>query len=529
MIVLSFIMNILQTNGISMVTANIIDALKTMDKSGATTYFNYFIIITIMYLCFYYAYGYFQNITLTKIRQWIKLKLVDMLFTVNNHNFSEMNFIKINSPINRISSTCFMIINDAIQIALPILVFLIVVTFYFLYKDWKLGLAFAIGHAILIYYIVFSWSDMKYNNEIHEDHINKNESHLLELLNNVDKIVTRGQVENEVKIFSDKTENGINKAMNYYSNVNMHTTIMTTISYVILFLSIGYLLWSFFKKEIDFKSFVALFSILILYRDKMSEAILQIPQFIDFIGRADATLKHFSTTASDYDEISKLNRVPMSLNFDTIQFENINFKYKTADSYIYQNANFLINIDNKIIGITGPSGRGKSTFAKLLIKLYQPESGKIYIDNQDIENIDVDYLRKNITYINQTSKLFDKKIIDNILYGCPNEIECRSRMDIVLKYNKIRELFDNIDIYTTKAGSLGEGVSGGQRQVINIISGLIHPSKILILDEPTNALDGELKTELLALIKEFKQYKKCILIITHDKEVESILTDTMTV
>jgi ATP-binding cassette subfamily C exporter for protease/lipase len=102
-------------------------------------------------------------------------------------------------------------------------------------------------------------------------------------------------------------------------------------------------------------------------------------------------------------------------------------------------------------------------------------------------------------------------------------------MDVVLKYDKIRELFDNIDIYTTKAGSLGEGVSGGQRQVINIISGLIHPSKILILDEPTNALDGELKTELLALIKEFKQYKKCILIITHDKEVESILTDTMTV
>jgi ABC-type bacteriocin/lantibiotic exporter with double-glycine peptidase domain len=76
-----------------------------------------------------------------------------------------------------------------------------------------------------------------------------------------------------------------------------------------------------------------------------------------------------------------------------------------------------------------------------------------------------------------------------------------------------------MDIYNKQSGSLGENLSGGQRQVINIIGGLVNPSKILILDEPTNALDIDLKREILELIKTFKKYKKSIIIITHDKDV----------
>ena len=76
-----------------------------------------------------------------------------------------------------------------------------------------------------------------------------------------------------------------------------------------------------------------------------------------------------------------------------------------------------------------------------------------------------------------------------------------------------------MDIYNKQSGSLGENLSGGQRQVINIIGGLVNPSKIIILDEPTNALDIDLKREILELIKEFKKYKKSIIIITHDKDV----------
>jgi ABC-type multidrug transport system ATPase subunit len=79
----------------------------------------------------------------------------------------------------------------------------------------------------------------------------------------------------------------------------------------------------------------------------------------------------------------------------------------------------------------------------------------------------------------------------------------------------------------TESGSLGENLSGGQRQIVNIIGGLIHPSKVVILDEPTNALDPGLKRELLGLIRDFRKYKRTIIVITHDKEVEPLFDETI--
>ena len=79
-----------------------------------------------------------------------------------------------------------------------------------------------------------------------------------------------------------------------------------------------------------------------------------------------------------------------------------------------------------------------------------------------------------------------------------------------------------MDIYTKDSGLLGENLSGGQRQVVNMIGGFINPSKILILDEPTNALDPILKKEVIQMISDFKEFKQSIIIITHDKDVFSI-------
>jgi ATP-binding cassette subfamily B protein len=529
MVFTSFIINIIQTNGISYLTAKIIDFIHKNKKLLVYDFFKYFVLISVSYILLYNCYKYFQNKLLTKLRQWMRHQLVKAMLIVNNENFSEINFTKLNSPINRISSVCFMVFNDAITYLLPNISFLIIISSYFLLKNTIFGVSFIIGNMVLLIYLYLNWENMLVYNEDYEKHVNDTESYLQEILNNIDKIIYRGQTLNEIEIFSDKTDKSINKAFDFYSITSFHGTIMNCIVFIIIFLSIGYLIFLYFDKQIDFTIFVAFFTIILLYRDKMITIIQQIPDFIEFLGRSDSVLVHFKNMENSYDILKQNEKQykKVNLEFNKIYFENVSFGYQSSDKLLFENLNLSLDIDNKIIGMVGLSGRGKSTFMKLVLKLYKPKTGNIFIDGQNIDNIDPDYIRNNITYVNQNSKLFDKKVIDNMLYGCLDIHTCNTYLKKIMQYKKINELYKNVDIYNQRSGALGENLSGGQRQIINIIGGLINPSKILILDEPTNALDPELKSELLELIRDFKKYKKSIIIITHDRDVHSLFDETI--
>jgi ATP-binding cassette subfamily B protein len=302
---------------------------------------------------------------------------------------------------------------------------------------------------------------------------------------------------------------------------------MNIIVFIIIFACLGYIIKMYFNKKINLKLFITFFTIILLYRDRIITVIQQIPDFIEFLGRSDSVIKHFKNMAMDYNKLNELNYNDINLPFNTIRFEDVSFKYQNGFKNVLNHFNKNLHMNDKIIGIVGLSGNGKSTFAKLLIKMYKCNSGNIYIDEQNIENIDGNYIRNNITYVNQNSKLFDRKVIENILYGCYDLGKCNQYLDIIIKYPKIKELYKNIDIHNKTAGLFGENLSGGQRQVVNLIGGLVMPSKIIILDEPTNALDIELKKEVIKLIKDFKKYKKCIIIITHDSDVFPIFDETV--
>jgi ATP-binding cassette subfamily B protein len=408
-----------------------------------------------------------------------------------------------------------MISSDFITFLLPLILFLVVVSVFFLYKYPIIGAGFILGNLLICLYLYLVWMEMIDKNEEYEERAVESESYLLEILNNIDKIIYRGQTGNEISHFEKMTKNTIEKAYDFYSDVNFHGTMMNIIVYLIIFAVIGYSIELYYAGKMKGVLFITIITIIILYRDKMATIIQQVPDFVEFLGRSNSVMKYFVDMKIDHDEKYQ----DVDLPFNEIVFENVSFKYKSNDSLLFDGWNATIPLDKKIIGITGISGKGKSTFAKLALKMYEYE-GNIYIDGVNVRDINADYIRKNMVYVNQNAKLFDKKIVDNMMYGCHDPTFCETHLkDVLSNYPKIQKLYENMDIYTKQAGSLGEQLSGGQRQVINIIGGLIHPASIVILDEPTNALDGELKKEVLGLIRNFSEHKKCILIITHDKDI----------
>lgn len=523
----SFTISVLQSGGISYTTANIIRAIQQKDDFNTWTFFKYFIFISIFYIIINFVYNIYHNIFITKLRQWIRSSIVKMLLKVNNENYSDINFTQLNAPINRVSSISYIFLDDIISYVIPYLTFLIIICSYFTYINPMFGIGFIIANLLLLIYTFLDINYLiKYNNE-YEKIIIDNESYLVDLLNNIDKIIYRGETNKEVEIFWERGNKATEAAYNLFNAQNYHELIATILIYLILFVSIYFLIYLTVSKKLDVTIFITFFTILLLYKEKMGVLTQQIPQFIEFIGRAESVFKYFKDTERDYLKTQKIHYDPIELEFNSIQFKDVSFKYEKGEYLLFENKNLLLYTNNKIVGITGLSGNGKSTFAKLLLKLYKPISGNIFIDNIDINNIDVDYIRKNITYVNQTSKLFDKKILDNILYGCMDHDICNRHLEEILKYPKIKELYRNISFTNSQPGSLGENLSGGQRQVVNLIGGLVNPSKILILDEPTNALDPALKKEIIGLILDFKKYKKCIIIITHDKDVFPLFNENI--
>jgi ABC-type multidrug transport system fused ATPase/permease subunit len=535
--ILSLTLSFFYTNISSIVNANIIQGIQKNDFTKTFTNFKYFIGVSIIFIITYYFYKMIQNNVLTKLAHWTKAEIFYFILLANNENMHNINFVEFITPITRISNSCNMLLSDILSSVVPTIAFLAVIFGYFIYKDLTLGVGFLIGNIIICLYFVYYWKEMFEYKQKQEEKTVDNERYIIDSLNNIDKIIYRGQVDSEIDIFNERTKECTNYTIEMMKYMTNHSFIMNTFVYVIIILALLHIIRLYFKKKMEATTFITFLSILMMYRDDISSTIQRMPMYIESFGRIELIVREFDTMIgidnktgeSDFKKIiNKENHYkPLDLKFESIRFENVTFKYDQRDQIIFENYSKELYLKDKIIGITGLSGNGKSSFVKLIMRLHVCNSGAIYIDDQDIAVVDPYYIRQNITYVNQNARLFDRKIMDNILYGCKDVSACNENLREILSYSKIQELYRNVDISTSDAGPLGENLSGGQRQVINIISGLINPTKILILDEPTNALDPELKRELLLILKNFRKYKKCIMIITHDRDVYSLFDETL--
>ena len=522
LIVISLAVGILQTSGISKLTATLIASLQEKNKSVWTV----FQMLCGLYITFHVLQYFFielNTILITKMRQWARFKLLELVMRVNNDIFSDSNFTKLNSPIHRIADLSASIISDILAYMLPNFLFVVVIGIHFLILSPVLSLIFLIGNMIILSFYFYTFNYILQKNKEFEDEQQETDGLLIDLLSNMDKIVYRGKVEDESVMFEKVADKNATLSMDYFRTSNRISSIMTFVLLFVFLLSLGYLIYMQRNGELSHVMFMSSLTILILFHEKLGALIDQLPNFVGYVGRMAISLKYFEHVNIHFEKVLQQDRfVEKNIPFHKIKFENVSYKYTTG-KYIFQNKSMeTILSDHKIVGITGPSGSGKSTFIKLLIKMYPCHEGKIFIDDVNIADLDPLYIRRNITYVNQTSKLFDKKVIENMMYGCHNKEKCEVLLKKIMKYPTIFKLYKNMDIYTKDSGLLGENLSGGQRQVVNMIGGFINPSRILVLDEPTNALDPILKKEVIQMIADFKEFKQAIIIITHDKDVFSI-------
>jgi ABC-type multidrug transport system fused ATPase/permease subunit len=189
------------------------------------------------------------------------------------------------------------------------------------------------------------------------------------------------------------------------------------------------------------------------------------------------------------DQTTNLRTLPASVALG-IDFEHITFSYPSRpDIQVLKDVSISIKPGEKI-ALVGPSGTGKSTIVQLLMRYYEPSSGQVLVNNQNITGFDVSDFRRNIAIVPQEVMLFGGSIYENIAYGKPNA----SRAEIIeaaRKANALEFIESFPEKYETLVGERGVKLSGGQRQRIAIARAILKDPRILILDEATSALDSE--------------------------------------
>ena len=203
----------------------------------------------------------------------------------------------------------------------------------------------------------------------------------------------------------------------------------------------------------------------------------------------------------------EINYELINLNtIKSIEFKNVSFKYKTSSKQVLKNLSFEIK-DSEKLCLKGNNGSGKTTIFRLLLSLYDIDSGEILLNNRDYKNYKKSDIRSKIGIISQKIKLFPGTIEENIRYGSNITDE---EYKIKMADEKIVKLMKELpnDIVITN----GDNLSGGQIQRIAIARGLIRNADLFLFDEATSSLDKEGTKSLIHLVDEILKNKMCIFI-----------------
>lgn len=328
-------------------------------------------------------------------------------------------------------------------------------------------------------------------------------------LHNIGKLTT------EISEKEDISISCVNTQQNYSFTINL-----------VVFMTVLAIIYGFYSSyQITNKEVVKI----ILSVNGMFENIYDfayyIPEFFNRMGvmnSNEAFIKELMSHMKDTDEIIE----HLTLKNHTIIFKNVTFTYDTYSILQYYSVTIP---ENKIVGLFGQSGSGKSTFIKLIFGIYQPQEGEIYAGNIPIIKKNCRALRKYICYMHQQSvSLFDKTIFENITYGYEDTPRQRI-IDLFEKFN-LYGIFQKLDgdgpkysFLNNPSGKNGSNLSGGQKSILHLLRlDLNDSAKIIILDEVTSALDNQSRDNIIEYIKYLKSKEKTILVISHDTFLDSI-------
>lgn len=236
------------------------------------------------------------------------------------------------------------------------------------------------------------------------------------------------------------------------------------------------------------------------YGLRVTSALSMFSFIIMFLSRSRASASRILEVLDVKEDVNHEGEVS-GISDGKVFFDDVSFSYPGTEETVLKEISFTANA-GETIAVMGGTGSGKSTLFQLIPRLYEVSSGMIYIDDQPINTLDMEFLRNQIGLVPQEAVLFSGEIENNIAWG--NSHATDEQIISAAKAAQIHETIEKLPKkYKTKIGQKGVNLSGGQKQRLSVARALVRKPKILLLDDSTSALDVKTEKKLLDALESY--------------------------
>jgi len=236
------------------------------------------------------------------------------------------------------------------------------------------------------------------------------------------------------------------------------------------------------------------------YGLRVTSALSMFSFIIMFLSRSRASASRILEVLDVKEDVNHEGEVS-GISDGKVFFDDVSFSYPGTEETVLKEISFTVNA-GETIAVMGGTGSGKSTLFQLIPRLYEVSSGMIYIDDQPINTLDMEFLRNQIGLVPQEAVLFSGEIENNIAWG--NSHATDEQIISAAKAAQIHETIEKLPKkYKTKIGQKGVNLSGGQKQRLSVARALVRKPKILLLDDSTSALDVKTEKKLLDALESY--------------------------
>ena len=269
-------------------------------------------------------------------------------------------------------------------------------------------------------------------------------------------------------------------------------------------------LWYGARLALDGRISAGVLIVFLLYLGNMYKPMRDLSKQTDTVSKAIVGYERIQEVLEIESQVRDLPRARRAPRFKgTIEFDHVDFSYD-GGTPVLKDVNFRIDA-GQVAALVGPSGMGKTTISSLIPRFYDPTSGSVKIDGNDIRNFKLQSLREQISFVLQETLLFRATVWDNIAYGKPD-----AKPKEIMRAARLANAEEFIEAlphgYSTMIGERGASLSGGQRQRIAIARAIIRNTPILIFDEPTSGLDAAAEQTVMEALNRLMEGRTAVLV-----------------